>query len=152
MIFSVMAMIILINITSNKLFLDGDASVQQTSGEQYLLTKHAVILSLAIKGKVLIKRDGSSWKIMPEQMRDILTTQGLEQLMMVWQHSQGLLQASSIEIKGLEGIEVIIEVAGESNAFVFTLYGLEDQLLIHKQATDAWLAFPAQILSQLIPF
>jgi len=150
-IISVMAMILLINITNNQLFPKDENKVEQINNQQSLLSKHAVILSFAIADTLLIKRNGSSWQTQNTLNNSQYSITSIDRLMTTWQQSEGLIQASEIEIEGLEGTTVIIELAGANKALHFTLYGLSDQLLIHKHQTNTWLALPPQLYAQLIP-
>jgi len=150
-IISVMAMILLINVTNNQLFPKDEDKVEQINNQQRLLSEHAVILSFAIADTLLIKRNGSLWQMQNMSDSNQYSIASIDHLMTTWQQSEGLVQASEIEIAGLEGTTIIIELAGVNKALHFTLYGLSDQLLIHKHQTNTWLAFPPQLYTQLIP-
>ena len=150
-IFSVMTMILLINLTNELLFSTVDHSDIQTSSTQLVLGEHAVILTLAISDRVLIERSGRAWQISPAELNKQLSEQSLEQMMMAWQQSVGLLQASTIQIEGLKGIEVMVELAGNPTPQIFTLFALSDQLLVRRHSDESWLALTTQIYQQLIP-
>ena len=151
MIFSVLAMILLINLTNDRLFSTDDNSVIQTSSEQFILGEHAVILTLTISDKVLIERRGRTWQISPTELSKKLSEQSIEQMMMAWQQSFGLLQASTVKIEGLQGLRVTVELAGKEMPQILTLFALKDQLLIRRHSDESWLALPAVIYQQLIP-
>ncbi|NQY63248.1 MAG: hypothetical protein HRT38_05860 [Alteromonadaceae bacterium] len=151
MIFSVLAMILLINLTNDRLFSTDDNSVIQTSSEQFILGEHAVILTLTISDKVLIERRGRTWQISPTELSKKLSEQSIEQMMMAWQQSFGLLQASTVKIEGLKGLRVTVGLAGKEMPQILTLFALKDQLLIRRHSDESWLALPAVIYQQLIP-
>lgn len=162
-IICVIAMILLINLTNERLFPDqsgaGQYNTANQQGEYSLLGEHAVILTLSINDHVFIERLGQAWQVKRNKPKTpptgkTISQQLIEQTVRAWQQSRGLLQASSIEIKGLTGIPVTIFIAGQSQAKTFWLYLLSDQLLIKtitEQNQEQWLAFPKAIYPQLIP-
>ena len=145
-IISVMTMILLVNLTNDRLFVNEENGAT-SSGNLYVLGEHAVILSLAIENVVLIERVAQSWRSTPA----LLNEQAIEQMMMAWQQSEGLLQAANIEITGQIGVTVTAYLAGKPEAITLTLYPLDDQLLLHHQQQDVWLAMPLPLYHQLIP-
>ena len=150
-IFSVMAIIVLINTTNDKLFPKED----NNKAEQLILPSHAVILSLSISHsenkKVLLERVGRSWQITATGLTFEKTENQIEQMMFSWQQNVGLVQASEIIIDSDSSFVVNIALAGESEMRTFILYTLSDQLLIYKQSENIWLAFPASLAQQLVP-
>ena len=150
-IISVMVMILMINVMNHKLFPNDNSNAINASGEQLVLSAHAVILTLEIPDNFLIERIGQSWGIQSELAIDEPSEQILAQMMKAWQQSAGLLQADGIEISGQTGIEVSINLAGESQEQSLTLYPLVDQLLIKNSQTNHWIALPPQLFRQLLP-
>ena len=144
-IFSVMAMILIINIANDHLYPDiaGTGTVQERS----LIAKQGVILTLTIANKVYIERAGTDWQSRPE----IMSAQALEQMMLAWQQNTGYL----IESQPIDGnskkVEVKLELAGISDVQVYRLYPQADQLLIHQLNGDVWLSASLQIYQQLMP-
>ena len=151
-IFSVMAIIVLINATNDKLFPNEES---KNNAEQLILPAHSVILTLTIdlpeNQQVLFERVGRSWKLSTKGLILNKTDQQIEQIMFAWQQSSGLVQAAEIVIDSKQGITVKIALAGESLSRTFVLYPLSDQILVHQQRENRWLALPATFVQQLIP-
>ncbi len=150
-IISVMLMILMINVMNHRLFPEDNSSTTNASGEQRVLMAHAVILTLEVHDNFFIERIGQSWGIQSELTTDDPSKQMLEQMMIAWQQSAGLLQASGFEISGQKGIEISINLAGESQAKSLILYPLVDQLLINDKQKKLWIALPPQLFRQLLP-
>lgn len=141
---------------NHRLFPENSEGVVSAKGEQLILSAHAVILTLEVQEYFLIERTGQSWRIESQsnhvQKKQVdENLQAIEQMVMAWQQSSGLLQADSIEVSGQKGIDVLINVAGTAETKTFTLYPLVDQLLIHDKELKRWLALPPQLYRQLIP-
>jgi len=151
-IFSVMAIILLINATNDKLFPNEES---ENSAEQLILPQHAVILTLSFdyseNKQVLLERVGRSWQLTTQGLILNKTEQQIEQMMFAWQQSTGLVQAAEIMIDSEQGVTVNIALASESRIRTFTLYSLSDQLLIHQKHDNKWLALPAALAQQLLP-
>jgi hypothetical protein len=151
-IFSVMIFILFINVTHDKLF-----SEQSTQAEalQSVLPLHSVVVTMNIilpgKQKINIERVGRHWKLTTSGLIFSQTDQQIEQTMLAWQQSKGLMQAADIVAEGTQGIFVEIALAGDENIHRFVLYPLPDQLLIYKQQAEVWLALPALSTKRLIP-
>ncbi len=151
-IFSVMIFILFINVTHDKLF-----SEQSTQAEalQSVLPLHSVVVTMNIilpgKQKINIERVGRHWKLTTSGLIFSQTDQQIEQTMLAWQQSKGLMQAADIVVEGTQGIFVEIALAGDENMHHFALYPLPDQLLIYKQQGEVWLALPALSTKRLIP-
>lgn len=150
-IFSVMIIILLINGTNNRLF-----PADNITNDTLILPEHSVILTLSItlptKAAVLFERVGKSWQMTSQGVLVDLTNQQIEQLMFIWQQSSGLVQAANIIVDGQIGAEIKISLAGTTQEQKFTLYPLVDQLLLYNQQKKLWLALPAAMSQQLIPF
>ncbi len=146
-IFTVMAMIILINVTNKQLFSDHPAEDIDPNGYSFLLAKQAVILTVTINDNILIERLGQSWQMSPK----LLEPTELEKMMLAWQQSTALLQAAEIEIQGNEGTVVAVYLAGQEQTQTFTLYRLSDQLLIQDHHHNRWLSMPASAEYRLLP-
>lgn len=150
-IFSVMAIIILINATNDKLFPKDNSN----NAEQLILPPNSVILTLALNyhenKQVLLERAGRSWELTSNGLSVDTSDNQIEQMIFSWQQSGGLIQASDIVIDDDIGIDVSIALAGEAEVRTFILYPLSDQLLIYKQLNDSWLALPASFSQQLLP-
>ncbi len=151
-IFSVMIIILLINATNDKLFPNEETGA---SGERLILPQHSVILTLSIdfseSQQLLLERVGRSWQLTAKGITLEKSEQQIEQMMFAWQQSSGLVQAADILIDSDLGIEVQIALAGEPEVRTFIVYPLDDQLLIHQQKDNVWLALPATLALQLLP-
>ena len=151
-IFSVMTIIVLINATNDKLFPSEESN---NNAEQLILPAHSVILTLTIdlpeNQQILFERVGRGWKLLSKGLILNKTDQQIEQIMFAWQQSSGLVQAAEIVIDRKQGIAVQIALAGESSPRTFVLYPLSDQILVHQQRENRWLALPATFAQQLIP-
>jgi len=144
-IFSVMAFILIINITNNKIFSDDQ---EPTSSEQpYILGEYATILTLSIHPNVLIERIGRTWRSTPA----IIQGQALDQMMRSWQHSTGNIIQEPPEVDQQMALVVNIELAGQEKTSVLNLYTTDTELLVYNHLNKQWLSFPLAIFSQLIP-
>ena len=148
-IFSVMILILLINLMNHRLFPDNEERVSGVKGEQLILSAHAVILTLEVREQFLVERSGKTWRIESQQGQG--AHQVIDQMVKAWQQGSGLIQADNIEVSGQEGINVFINIAGATDTQVFTLYPLADQLLINDKELNRWLSLPPQLYRQLIP-
>jgi len=148
-IFSVMLIILVINSTNNRLFPDNETN------DELVLPDHSVILTLAAKlpndTSVVFERVARAWKTTNQGILVDLTNQQIEQMMLTWQQSSGLVQASDIVVEGQEGVEIILSLASVELEQKFTLYPLSDQLLVYNQQKKLWLALPAAMSHQLVP-
>jgi hypothetical protein len=149
-IFSVMIIILLINATNDRLFPKGNSFNDNT-----ILPEHSVILTLVINfsdnRKLTFERVGRAWKMTSRGLLVDLSNQQIEQLMLAWQQSSGLVQADDILVEGLEGIEVLISTATNKDELVYMLYPLVDQLLVFNLQNKLWLALPTAVAHQLVP-
>lgn len=144
-IFSVMAMILIINVANERLYPESDGT--STGQERSIIGNQGVILTLTIADKVYIERIGKDWHSKPE----IMSAQALEQMMLAWQQSSGYLLDSQIIDENSRKVAVSLDLAGKPESQHLVLYPQADQLLIHQQNTDIWLSVPAQIYRQLMP-
>lgn len=148
-IFTVMSMILLINLTNGRLFPDNDKST--TNKERTILGEHAVILTLAINEQILIERIGQTWRAKPA----IIFNQALEQMMLSWQQHAAIEVSAPTDIlnnSNNNATIVTINLAGQEQPIVLSLYPLKDQFLIFHHPDKKWLSLPAQLYPQLIPF
>ena len=148
-IFSVMIIILLINSTNNHLFPEDE------SNDELLLPAHSIILTFSMilpnESSILFERIVKSWRMTSQGTLLELNNQKIDQMMLAWQQSSGLIQADDIAVVGQEGIEVSIGIAGVEQEQQLTLYPLSDQLLVYNQITSKWLSLPAAMKYQLIP-
>lgn len=149
-IFSVMIIILLINATNDRLFPEYDGV-----NDAHLLPKHSVILTLAINfsdnRQLTFERVGRAWQMTSQGLLVDLSNQQIEQLMLAWQQSSGLVQADDMLVEGLKGIEVLINTATSKDELVYILYPLVDQLLVFNLQNNLWLALPKAVAHQLVP-
>lgn len=148
-IFFVMMIILLINSTNNRLFPEDDVN------NGLVLPEHSAVLTLSItlsnNTSIIFERIGRSWQMTSQGISLDLTNQQIEQMMMAWQQSSGLVQAGDININGQDGTEVSLSLAGVKQEKKFTLYPLADQLLVYNKQKNLWLALPATMTHQFIP-
>lgn len=149
-IFSVMIIILLINATNDRLFPD-----RNIDNDKHILPEHSVILTLAINfddnRQLTFERVGRAWKMTSHGLLVDLSNQQIEQLMLVWQQSSGLVQADDIIVEGFTGIEVLINTATSKQELAYVLYPLVDQLLVFNLQKKLWLALPKAAAHQLVP-
>jgi hypothetical protein len=148
-IFTVMSMILLINLTNGRLFPNNDKST--ANNERSILGEHAVILTLAINEQIFIERIGQTWRAKPV----IISNQALEQMMLSWQQPAALEISAPTDIfnnTNNNAIIVTINIAGQELPTVLSLYPLEAQFLIYHHLDKKWLSLSAQLYQQLIPF
>lgn len=149
-IFSVMMIILLINATNDRLFPEGESG-----SDKHILPEHSVILTLAINfsdnRQLTFERVGRAWQMTSQGILVDLSNQQIEQLMLAWQQSSGLIQADDILVAGLQGIEVLINTATSKDELTYMLYPLVDQLLVFNLQKKLWLALPKAVAHQLIP-
>lgn len=149
-IFSVMIIILLINATNSRLFPEDNSA-----NDELILPEHSVVLSLSVflpnNRNIIFERLGRAWKMTSQGIALDLTNQQIEQVMLAWHQSRGLVQAADIVIDGQQGIEVALSLASIEQELKFTLYSLTDQLLVYNQQKKIWLALPVAMNHQLIP-
>lgn len=149
-IFSVMIIILLINATNNRLFPE-----DESSDNARILPEHSVILALVVtfpdESNIMFERIGRAWKMTSQGRVIDLSNQQIEQVMFAWQQSSGLVQAADIVIDEKKGTQVELSLAGIEQEQKFTLYPLDDQLLVFNHQKQIWLAFPAALSRQLTP-
>jgi hypothetical protein len=150
-IISALLMILLINLMNHRLFPDDNDTILTTESEHFILSAHAVILTLEVQDKFIIERIGQSWRIKTKQGLAEINKQAIGQMMIAWQQSKGLLQADSIDVSGQKGVEVLINVAGATDTKRLILYPLVDQLLIYDNNLNLWLAMQPKRYRQLMP-
>jgi hypothetical protein len=151
-IFSVMLFILLINLTNKKLFNENES---HSSSAQFILPEHSVILSLLIESpdnKVLhFERIGRRWQMTAQGVLVDFNQQQIQQLILSWQQSSGLVQASDMIVKGQRGTRITLFLADLDSEQHYILYPLSDQLLVYNQQNQLWLALPAVLSNQLLP-
>lgn len=149
-IFSVMIIILLINATNDRLFPEGEGD-----NDKYLLPEHSVILTLTINfpdnRQLTFERVGRAWQMTRQGLLVDLSNQQIDQMMLAWQQSSGLVQAGDVLVEGLEGIEVLINTATSKHELAYKLYPLVDQLLVLNLTNQMWLALPKAVTNQLVP-
>jgi len=142
-IFAVMGFILLINATHENVF----SSPTQAQKEQSVLGENTVILTLTINQQVKIERIGNTWRAIPAN----IAGQALEQMMMAWQQSAGMLIDAPAEFDHQLALMVSVELAGQPQALVLSIHATTEQLLIYNHQSEQWLALPMPVYSQLIP-
>ncbi|GAA0817845.1 hypothetical protein GCM10009111_19720 [Colwellia asteriadis] len=152
-IFSVMLFILLINTTNNKLFPNDD---EKESAQATILPAQSVILTLSMhfpnNTQVIFERAGLGWQVTTKGVILSFSDQQVEQIILAWQQSEGLMQADDIIIDEQLAIKVNIATAGGAQHQNFMVYPLNDQLLVYKQTDNLWLAFPVALTKQLLPY
>lgn len=144
-IFSVMSMILLINQMDKHLFQSG--SDVSSKGEILLVEQHGTILTLAVNQQIFIERIGRTWRAKPAK----ISGQSLEQMMLAWQDNSGIIIEEPEGLKQQSGVVVTLELAGQQESIVMSLYPVKDQLLLYHHARDIWLSLPLPIYQQLLP-
>jgi len=142
-IFVVMIFILVINVTNKKLFLDD----VDAAAEQRLLGKGSVILTLALNNNIIIERIGKTWRATPAK----ISGQALEQMMMSWQQVVGNVLATSPVVDKKMALMVKVNLAGQEQETVLSLYSVTDELLVFNHQTQLWFSLPEQIFQQLLP-
>jgi hypothetical protein len=149
-IFSVMIIILLINTTNDRLFPDASGI-----NDKHLLPEHSVVVTLVInfpdKRKLMLERVGRAWKMTNQGVFVDLSNQQIDQMMLAWQDSSGLVQADDILVEGLKSVDVLINTATSTHELIYKLYPLSDQLLVFNVQKKLWLALPKAVANQLIP-
>ena len=146
-IFSVLSMILIINLTNGKLFPDNDTS--SAGNERALINEHAVILTLKINQQVMIERIGQTWRSQPAT----ISRQALEQMMFSWQQLSVLEVTAPTDVtNSTNPIIVTLNITGQEQPAVLGLYPLKDQFLIYHHQDKKWFSLSAQLYQQLIPF
>lgn len=141
----VMAFILIINITNNKIFPNNQAT---SSAEQAtLFAFHETILTLTFFDKVTIERIGKTWRVTPK----ILNEQALEQMMRSWKNSEGVTVANPPTLDEKMALIVNVELADQDAPQVLNLFATETELLIYNRTTKVWKSFPLAIFAQLVP-
>ncbi|WP_077339813.1 hypothetical protein [Pseudocolwellia agarivorans] len=144
-IFAVMAFILLINVTNNKIFSE-DENTSNTE-QATLFGAHATILTLTFYPNVTIERIGKTWRSTPATLNE----QGLEQMMRSWKHSEGDTVKHPPLLDEKMALVVKVELAGQDEPHTLNLYATDTELLIFNRTTLVWKSFPLAIFSQLVP-
>lgn len=142
-IFSVMAMILLINLMNK----EDDEAHATAKSQPTLLAENSVVLTLAVEEHAVIERTGTSWQISPS----ILNAQELEQMMLAWQQSEGSELLDTPDTSNANAQVVAIQVAGREAPLLYEFYWADEHLIVHKVNQQQWLIFPAAIFPQLLP-
>ena len=144
-IFSVMAFILLINFTNNKIFSDSKSmsEVEQAT----LFTANETILTLTFSHNVTVERIGKNWRATPA----VLNEQALEQMMRSWKNSEGETVKSPPILDEKMALVVNIELADQVEPYVLSLFATDSELLIFNRTTQVWKSFPLAIFAQLVP-
>ena len=142
-IFAVLAFILLINATHEEVF----SAKPTSSNEQTILAGSAVILTLTINQQVNIHRLGKTWQATPA----VISGQALEQMMMAWQRLEGQAIAAPEGMDRQLALNIGIDIAGQQQATVLSVFAMDHQLLIHHQQTQQWYSMPLQLYQQLLP-
>lgn len=145
-IFSVMGIILLLNVTNERLFKQSDGAYS-SSTEVPILGAQAVILTLNINQQLTIERIGQSWRAMPAK----ISGQALEQMMNAWQQAVGIIQPPGLEVASQPSYVATVYLAGDEQATVLSLYPLADQLLVFNHRWQQWFSLPRAIYFQLLP-
>lgn len=143
-IFSVMGMILLINL-SNK-----DSSIDESTtanNEIALVNQQQHILTLAVNQELLVERSGKTWRATPAKISE----QALEQMIYAWQQNTGVALSNTPKVIAENATKVTIELAGENLPLVFSLYLTEQQLLVFNHNQNIWLQLPKALDKQLLP-
>ena len=143
-IFSVMAMILVINQMNKGLFQSGERAAAEQS---FILERHSAILTLAINRQLLIERIGRTWRATPAH----ISGQSLEQMMLAWQESSGAVVNAPEGLEQQSGVVVTVQLAGQLQPHVFSLYPVSEQLLLYLHGEKRWLSLPLPLYQQLIP-
>ena len=144
-IFSVMAFILIINITNNKIFSESESS--STEEQATLFASHDTILSLAFPQNVIVERVGKNWRVTPA----VLNEQALEQMIRSWKNSEGDSVPTPPTLDEKMALVVKVELAESLEPYILNLFATDTELLIFNRTTKVWKSFPLAIFSQLVP-
>lgn len=143
-IFSVMGFILLINLTQRG---NNEETSSTSLQEQSVIGEGRVILTMTIGQQVTIERVGQSWRMVPER----LAVQATEQMMRSWHDLSAMPIDVVIDRQQNEGVFVSMVVAGQQNIQLFTLYLVEQQLVVLNHQTGVYFALPSVMYNQLVP-
>jgi hypothetical protein len=143
-IFAAMAMILILNVSNDKLFAD-----KEESSQQKLFPQGELILTLELNSAMIIERVGTGWKITPESR---LNAQGLSAMMLAWQDSIGMTLASApVGISEQGMFQAKLSLSGRPQPYFIDFYPVADQLLAYLHESEQWLTFPKASYGQLFP-
>jgi hypothetical protein len=146
-IFSVMVIIIFLNVTNNRLFHRNEAGGY--SQDIFLFKEHGVILTLTINNVINIARQGKSWSITPKNIS--INSQALEQMMQSWQQATATIETLTYDLTKQTSIIINATLAGDNSVYQLDLYPTQDQLLIYNPQTKQWLTLSPAMYYQLLP-
>ncbi len=146
-IFSVMIIIIFLNVTNNRLFHRNE--VGGYSQDVFLFKEHSVILSLNINKLITIERQGKNWSITPKSIN--ISMQALAQMMQSWQQATAVIETLDFDVSKQVAITINATLAGDNNSYQLDLYPTQDQLLIYNRQTKQWLSLAPAMYYQLLP-
>lgn len=142
-IFAILGFILLINFSQKNLF----NNTQEASFEQPLLGEQAVILSLQVNQEFLVERIGQGWRAKPTVMSEQL----LAQMMASWSVIQATKLSEPPVLNQQGSVVVSIQLAGQSQADIYSLYPEADQLFILQHTSGDWFTLAKPLYWQLIP-
>jgi hypothetical protein len=145
-IFSIMAFILMINVTNRKLFTDDELITSEQS--LLLIEEGSVILTVMVNQQMSVERDGLSWRTVPQ---GLLTAQAAEQMMRAWHNASGELLAVDFDRNEHQAIMVSMMLAGERTIHLFSFYPFAEQLIVFNHQSAQYLALPPQLYKQLLP-
>ncbi|WDD98943.1 hypothetical protein [Thalassomonas actiniarum] len=143
-IFSVMAMILLIHQMNKGLMEPGENNSGQ---EVYIIDRHSAILTLEVNQQLVIERIGRTWRATPA----IITGQALDQMMLAWQDNSGTVVEAPAGLEQVSSVVVTLHLAGQEQPQVFSLYPVSEQLFLYHHSQKLWLSLPLPIYRQLLP-
>jgi len=143
-IFSVMSMILLIH-QMNKGLVESDEA--DGAEEVYIIDRHSAILTLEVNRQLVVERIGRTWRATPAH----ISGQALEQMMLAWQDNSGTQVEAPTGLEQHAAVVVTVQLAGQEQPQVFSLYPADEQLYLYRHGPKTWLSLPLPIFGQLLP-
>lgn len=144
-IFSILAFILVINLTNNKVSIEADSI--SNNKQSTLFNANATIITLQFHPTIIIERVGKDWRCNP----NILNAQALEQMMRSWKKSEGETVDEKPKLDEKMALVVKVELAQEAEVQELHLFATDTELFILNKTTQVLRSFPLAIFSQLVP-
>lgn len=142
-IFSILAFILLINLSQQGAF---ESEPEYLDTEQALIGEN-VIVALEIDQQLKIERIGQAWRAQPAK----ISGQRLAQMMASWHIVQGQAVAPQTGLNPNQAVIISIWFAGRQDASFYSLYLLEDALLVLNHDNQQWFQLARPLYFQLLP-
>lgn len=144
-IFSVMGFILLINLTQSN--NQDEPTAQDSNKLVSVIGQGNTIVTLMVDQHTAVERVGRGWQITQNK----LGKQALEQMMRSWHQAQGQLSELSLDRSQHQAVLVSMSFADQAAIAMFSVYVINQQMIIFSHQANQYFALPEPMLKQLLP-